>query len=66
LSEVGTLLWLFRRYIKVGTGNEVIATQDEALQSKYHEKNIEIQTCENYEEALGYDMSAYPILVKEQ
>ena len=66
LSEEDILLWLFRRYIKVGTESEVIAAQDEALQSIYHEKNIEIQTCRNYDEALDYDMSAYPVLAKEQ
>lgn len=42
LSEEDTLLWLFRRCIKAGTETELIAAQDEALQSKYHEKNIEI------------------------
>jgi hypothetical protein len=38
LSEEDILLWLFRRYIKVGTESEVIAAQDQVLQSKYHEK----------------------------
>ena len=44
LSEEDTLLWLLRRYIKAGTETELIAAQDEALQNKYHEKNIEIPT----------------------
>jgi hypothetical protein len=44
LSEEDTLLWLFRRYIKVRTESEVIAALDEALQSKYLLKNTEIQT----------------------
>jgi hypothetical protein len=39
-SEEDTLLWLFRRCIKAGTESEVIAAQDEALQSKYHEKTL--------------------------
>jgi hypothetical protein len=44
LSEEDTLLRLFRQYIKVGTESEVIAALNEALQSKYLEKNTETQT----------------------
>jgi hypothetical protein len=35
-----TLLWLLRGDLKGETGSEIIAAQDQALQTKYHAINI--------------------------
>jgi hypothetical protein len=35
-----TFLWLWRGDLKGETGSEILAAQDQALQTKYHAKNI--------------------------
>lgn len=65
-------MWLLRREIKAGTESEVTAAKDETLQSKYQENKIlkteteNTDLCQKYDETLDYDMSAYPVLAKEQ
>jgi hypothetical protein len=44
VSEGDTFLWIFRRGIKAGSENEVIAAQDEALPTKFHEKVLRTET----------------------
>jgi hypothetical protein len=40
ISEEEKLLWLSRRDVKEETENEIIATQDQALQTKYLATNL--------------------------
>jgi len=40
INEESTFLWLSRRDVKAETASEIIATQDQALQAKYHTKTI--------------------------
>jgi hypothetical protein len=40
INDENTFLWLARRNIKEETESEIIATQDQALQIKYHAKNV--------------------------
>jgi hypothetical protein len=35
-----TLIWLLRGDVKGETGNEIMAAQDQALQTKYHATKI--------------------------
>jgi hypothetical protein len=37
-SEEDTFLWLSRGQLKLESGSEIIAAQEEALQTKYHAK----------------------------
>ena len=54
-------------------GSEIIAAQDQALQTKYHAKKI-LQTetgskcrfCKPFDETLEHIISAFPVLAKEQ
>jgi len=39
ISKVGMLLWLSRGDLKEETESEIIAAQDQALQTKYHATN---------------------------
>jgi len=68
-----TVLWLQRGDLKGETESEIIASQDKALQTKYHATNI-LQTetdstfrlCRQFDAAMEHIVSASPILTKEQ
>jgi len=63
------LLWLSRGDLKGGNESEIIAAQDQALQTKYHAtKILKIETdskCQQSDEIIDH-ISACPILAKEQ
>jgi len=40
ISEEDTFLWLSKRDIKAETENEIVAAQDQALQTKYYATKI--------------------------
>jgi len=64
------LLWLSRGDLKGGNESEIIAAQDQALQTKYHAtKILKIETdskCQQSDEIIDHIISACPILAKEQ
>jgi hypothetical protein len=73
IGEVDTYLQLSRGDLKGQTESELIAPQDQALQTKYHATKI-LQTetvshcilSKNYDETVEHIISACPILAKEQ
>jgi len=59
--------------LKTETGSEIVATQDQALQTKYYStKTLNTKTdskcrlCQQFDETIDHIISACPILVKEQ
>ena len=65
ISEENTFLRLARRNLKVETESEIIATHGQALQMKYHAKNVKKKNSKCYDKTIDYIVSAFPILVKE-
>ena len=73
ISEEDTFLWLLRGDLKGETESEIIAAQDQALQTKYHATNI-LQTetdcrcslCKQFDENVEHIITECPILAKEQ
>jgi hypothetical protein len=71
-SEEDTFLWQLRGDLKGETESEIIAAQDQVLQTKYHATKI-LQTetdrkcglCKTFE-TVEHILSACPILAKEQ
>jgi lipopolysaccharide export LptBFGC system permease protein LptF len=73
ISEEDTFLWLSKGDLMAETESEIVAAQDQALQTKYHATKI-LQTetgskcrlCHQFEETVNHIMSACPVLAKEQ
>jgi hypothetical protein len=66
-------LWLSKGDLKAETESEIVAAQDQALQTKYHatkifqtEKDSKCRLCHQFEKTVDHIMSACPILTKEQ
>jgi hypothetical protein len=73
ISEKDMFLWLSEGDLKAETEREIVAAQDQALQTKYHatkilqtEKESKCRLCHQFEETVDHIMSACPILAKEQ
>jgi lipopolysaccharide export LptBFGC system permease protein LptF len=73
ISEEDMFLWLSKGDLKVETESEIVAAQNQALQTKYHatkilqtEKDSKCRLCHQFEETVDHIMAACPILVKEQ
>jgi hypothetical protein len=73
ISEEDTFLWLTKGDLKAETENELVAAQDQALQTKYYatkilntETDSKCRLCHQFEEAIDQIISACPILAKEQ
>jgi len=73
ISEEDTFLWLAKGGLKAETESEIVAAQDQALQTKYYATkilNIEIDSkcrlCQQFDERIDHIISACPILAKEQ
>jgi hypothetical protein len=73
ISKGDTFLWLSKGGLKAETGSEILAAQDQALQTKCHatkilqtEKESKCRLCHQFEERVDHIMSACPILAKEQ
>ena len=74
ISEEGTFLWLSREDVKGKTESEIIATQDQALQTKQYlatnllptEIDSKCRHSKQFDETLEHIISACPILAKEQ
>jgi hypothetical protein len=73
ISEEDTFLWLLKGDLKAATESEIVAAEDQALQTKYHATDI-LQTetdskcrlCHQFEETVGHIVSACRILAIEQ
>jgi hypothetical protein len=73
ISEEDTFLWLSKGDLKAETVSEIVAAQDQVLQTKYYATkilNTEIDSkcrlCQQFDETTDHIISACPILAKEQ
>ena len=73
ISEEDTFLWLSKGDLKAETESEIVATQDQALHTKYYGKKIlktetdsTCRICQKFEETVDHIISVCPILAKEQ
>jgi dGTP triphosphohydrolase len=73
ISEEDKFLWLSKGDLKAETESEIVAAQDQALQTKYYAtKILNTQTdskgrlCQQFVETIDHIISAYPMLAKEQ
>ena len=73
IGEEDTFLWLSKGDLKAETESEVVAAQDQALQTKYYAtKILNIETdskcriCQQFDTTVDQIVSARPILAKEQ
>jgi len=67
ISEEDTFLWL-----KAETEREIVAAQDQALQTQYYatkilntETDSKCRLCQQFDETIDHIISACPILAKE-
>jgi len=73
ISEEDTFLWLSKGHLKAETESEIVAAQDQALQTKYYatkilsaETDSKCRLCQQFDETRDHIISAFPILAKEQ
>jgi hypothetical protein len=73
ISEEDTFLWLTKGDLKAENESEIVAAQDQALQTRYYAtKILNIQTdskcrlCHQFDETIDNIISVCPILAKEQ
>ena len=73
ISEEDTFLWLSKGDLKAETESEIVAAQDQALQTKYYatkilntETDSKCRLCQQFDETIEHIISACPILAKEQ
>ena len=63
ISEEDSFLWLSKEDLKEKTESEIVAAQDQALQTKYYATNIlstetdsKCRLCEQFDETIGHIM----------
>jgi len=73
ITEEDTFLWLSKRDLKAETESEIVAAQDQALQTKYYATKIlntetdgKSRLCQQFYEAIDHIISAFPTMAKEQ
>ena len=73
ISEEDTFLWLTKGDLKAETENEMLAAQDQALNTKYcatkilkTETDSKCRLCQKFDETIDHIIPACPILAKEQ
>jgi hypothetical protein len=73
IGEEDTFLWLSKGEVNAETESEIVATQDQALQTKYYatkilntERDSKYRLCQKFDETIDHNISACPILAKEQ
>jgi hypothetical protein len=73
ISEEDTFLWLSKGDLKSETESEIVAAQDQALQTKYNatkilntETDSKCGLCQQSDETIEHMISACPILAEEQ
>jgi hypothetical protein len=72
ISEEDMFLWLSKGDLKAETESEIVAAQDQALQTKYYatkilntETDSKYRLCQQFDETIEHIISACPILAKE-
>jgi len=72
ISEEDTFLWLSKGDLKAETESEIVAAQDQAIQTKYYatkilntETDSKCRLCQQFDETIDHIISACPILAKE-
>ena len=72
ISEEDTFLRLSKGDLKAETESEIVAAQDQALQTKYYgtkilntETDSKCRLCQQFDETIDHIKSACPILAKE-
>jgi len=73
ISAEDTFLWLSKGDLKAETESEIVAAQDQALQTKYYatkilntETDSKCRLCQQFDEKTDHIISACPILAKKQ
>jgi hypothetical protein len=73
ISEEDTFLWLSKGDLKAETESEIVAAQDQALNTKYYatkilhtETDSKCRLCQQLDETIDHIISPCPILAKEQ
>jgi len=73
IGEEDTFLWLSKGDLTAETESEIVAAQDQALQTKYYATKIlntqtdsKCRLCLQFGETIDYIISACPILAKEE
>jgi len=73
ISAEDTFLWLSKGDLKAETESEIVAAQDQALQTKYYtikilnaETNSKCRLCQQFDEKIDHIIPACPVLAKEQ
>ena len=73
ISEEDTFFWLSKGDLKAETESEIVAAQDQTLQTKHYatkilnaETNSKCRLCQQFYEKTDHIISACPILAKEQ
>ena len=73
ISEEDTFLWLSKGDLKAETESEIVAAQDQVLQTKYYatkilntETDSKCRLCQQFDKTIDHIISACPILAKEQ
>ena len=72
IGEEHTFLWLSKGDLKAETESEIVAAQDQALQTKYVKKILNTETdskCrlrQQFDETINHIISACPIPAKEE
>jgi hypothetical protein len=74
ISEEDMFLWLTKGDVKAETESEIVAAQDQALQTKYYatkilntETDSKCRLCQQFDETIEHIISACPVLeFKEQ
>ena len=73
IGEEDTFLWLSKEDLKAETGSEIVAGQDQAVQTRYYatkllstETDSKCRLCQQFDETIDRIISECPILAKEQ
>jgi hypothetical protein len=73
ISEEDTFIWITKGDLKAETESEIVAAQDQTLQTKYYatkilntETNSKCRLCQQFNETIDHIISACPILSKEK
>jgi len=73
ISEEDTFLWLSKGDLKAETESEIVAAQNQALQTKYYatkilntETDSTCRLCQKFDETIYHIISACPVLAKEE
>jgi hypothetical protein len=73
INEEDMFLSLLKRELKAEAESEIVAAQDQALQTKYYatkilntETDSKCRLCQQFDETIDHIISACPILAKEE